>query len=168
MSPAMGPLHDDPHFSTSRECRHITTFGTFGRPCLAVHRPPYPHLAVLACPPLTCSHSKKRYTEPMTRLGVLAAVVSAAAAAKVENNKSSPPRPHVLFVVGDDVGYSDFGFFNDNKATGPHTPHMPRRAAGHARRRRFSRRPSTPCLRTASSCPTTTRSRSAPPHARPC
>jgi arylsulfatase A-like enzyme len=27
--------------------------------------------------------------------------------------------PHVMFIVGDDVGYSDFGFFNDNKTITP-------------------------------------------------
>ena len=27
--------------------------------------------------------------------------------------------PHVLFIVGDDVGYSDFGFFNDKKTITP-------------------------------------------------
>ena len=32
---------------------------------------------------------------------------------------SSSAPPNVLFVVGDDVGYNDFGFFNDNKAYTP-------------------------------------------------
>ena len=27
--------------------------------------------------------------------------------------------PHVVFIVGDDVGYSDFGYFNDNKTITP-------------------------------------------------
>ena len=27
--------------------------------------------------------------------------------------------PHVVFIVGDDVGYSDFGFFNDKKTITP-------------------------------------------------
>ena len=27
--------------------------------------------------------------------------------------------PHVLFIVGDDVGYSDFGYFNDKKTITP-------------------------------------------------
>jgi len=42
---------------------------------------------------------------------MVAAAVAAAAAAK--------PPPHVLFVVGDDVGYSDFGKFNDGKTITP-------------------------------------------------
>lgn len=29
------------------------------------------------------------------------------------------PKPHVVFIVGDDVGYNDFGFFNDNKTITP-------------------------------------------------
>ena len=28
-------------------------------------------------------------------------------------------RKHVLFIVGDDVGYSDFGYFNDKKTITP-------------------------------------------------
>ena len=40
----------------------------------------------------------------------LLAVVPAAASANP---------PHVVFIVGDDVGYSDFGYFNDNKTITP-------------------------------------------------
>ena len=46
--------------------------------------------------------------------GLLLASAWAAAAAK-----AAPPPPHVLFVVGDDVGYSDFGYFNDQKTITP-------------------------------------------------
>jgi predicted AlkP superfamily pyrophosphatase or phosphodiesterase len=32
---------------------------------------------------------------------------------------SSAARPHVLFIVGDDVGYNDLGRFNDKKTITP-------------------------------------------------
>ena len=45
---------------------------------------------------------------------VLAMLVLAARA--VVNDKTPP---HVLFIVGDDVGYADFGFFNGKKTITP-------------------------------------------------
>lgn len=45
---------------------------------------------------------------------LLAAAAVAVAAAPSSGSAASTP-PNVLFVVGDDVGYSDFGFFNDGK-----------------------------------------------------
>ena len=42
-------------------------------------------------------------------------LISGAAA----NNNSAALPPNVLFIVGDDVGYADIGFFNDHKV---HTP----------------------------------------------
>ena len=55
----------------------------------------------------------------------------AALSAAVAADPSTPPsgsgssggaaasRKHVLFIVGDDVGYSDFGYFNDKKTITP-------------------------------------------------
>ena len=37
----------------------------------------------------------------------------------LSSSTGNTPPPHVMFIVGDDVGYSDFGFFNDNKTITP-------------------------------------------------
>jgi hypothetical protein len=47
---------------------------------------------------------------PFLVVPMVAAAASGAAAAQP---------PNVLFVVGDDVGYSDFGYFNDRKTITP-------------------------------------------------
>lgn len=33
----------------------------------------------------------------------------------VAASATAPQPPNVLFIVGDDVGYSDFGYFNDQQ-----------------------------------------------------
>ena len=56
----------------------------------------------------------------MSLLLALVGMLSGSAAAGEALNSSALP-PNVLFVVGDDVGYNDIGFFNDHKV---HTPTM--------------------------------------------
>ena len=51
-------------------------------------------------------------------LAVFSAICTAELAA------ASQP-PNVLFVVGDDVGYSDFGYFNDQQASNMFPPPPP-------------------------------------------
>lgn len=46
--------------------------------------------------------------------GVMALLIATLRLAEV-----APNPPHVLFIVGDDVGYSDFGYFNDKKTITP-------------------------------------------------
>ena len=46
-------------------------------------------------------------------------VVALVAAAAEGQGVAAAQPPNVLFVVGDDVGYSDFGFFNDQKTITP-------------------------------------------------
>ena len=48
-----------------------------------------------------------------------ATAVCVALTAAARAAASPAPRKHVLFVVGDDVGYSDFGVFNDQKTITP-------------------------------------------------
>ena len=45
-------------------------------------------------------------------------LVAPMVAAAAEGAAAAQP-PNVLFVVGDDVGYSDFGYFNDHKTITP-------------------------------------------------
>ena len=45
-------------------------------------------------------------------LGLMIAAAASGAA-------SATAPPNVLFIVGDDVGYSDFGYFNDQKTITP-------------------------------------------------
>ena len=48
---------------------------------------------------------------------VLLATTCSTLASAASAAKASPP--NVLFIVGDDVGYNDFGFFNDKKSITP-------------------------------------------------
>ena len=51
-------------------------------------------------------------------LALLCAASASAAATAAPRGAGAAP-PNVLFVVGDDVGYSDFGYFNDQKTITP-------------------------------------------------
>merc|ERR1711969_518004 len=57
-------------------------------------------------------------------LAALSAAVAAdptppSAASSGSSGRAAASRKHVLFIVGDDVGYSDFGYFNDKKTITP-------------------------------------------------
>ena len=52
-------------------------------------------------------------------LALLLCAASASAAAAGTGGGAGAAPPNVVFVVGDDVGYSDFGFFNDQKTITP-------------------------------------------------
>ena len=47
------------------------------------------------------------------------AMLSALLFSVITASEAKAPPPHVLFIVGDDVGYGDFGFFNGQKTITP-------------------------------------------------
>jgi arylsulfatase A-like enzyme len=64
----------------------------------------------------------------------LAAVVVMAAAAVATSRAADAPRPNILFIIADDMGYADVGF---NGGTAIKTPHIDSIAAGGARFEQF-------------------------------